>query len=119
MRVAEGCIINTRNKSHQVTANVDVPKSGADGVIVTQGGIAGGWTLYAHEGKLKYCNFLGIDHFIVSAARRSPRASIRCGWNSTTTGAGWPGRGHHAYIDGKKVGSGRAERTPADGLLGR
>lgn len=118
MRVAEGCIINTRNKSHQVTANVDVPKSGADGVIVTQGGIAGGWTLYAHEGKLKYCyNFLGIDHFIVSATKKIPAGKHQVRMEFDYDGGGLAkGAGITLYIDGKKVGSGRAERTQPMGF---
>ena len=69
MRVAEGCVLSVKNKSHAVTADIVVPESGADGVIVTQGGSAGGWTLYAHEGRL---------------------TSIRSGWSSPTTVAGWP-----------------------------
>ena len=39
MRVSEGCIINLKNKSHSVTANIVVPEVGAEGVIVTQGGM--------------------------------------------------------------------------------
>lgn len=32
-----------------------------------------GWTLYAHEGRLKYCyNFLGIDHYMVAATKPIP-----------------------------------------------
>ena len=47
-----------------MTAEVDVPKSGADGVIIAQGGSIGGWSLYAKDGKLKYCyNFFGIKLF--------------------------------------------------------
>ena len=75
-----------------MTANVVVPESGADGVIITQGGSVGGWSLYAHEGKLKYCyNFFGIEHFMITADEAHPgRASTRCGWSSPTTAAGWP-----------------------------
>ena len=62
MRVSENCVLNIKNKSHAVTANVVVPESGANGVIITQGGSVGGWTLYAHAGRLKYCyNFFGIE----------------------------------------------------------
>ncbi len=39
-------------------------------MIITQGGEAGGWTLYCHEGKLKYCyNFFGIDYFFAVAEK--------------------------------------------------
>ena len=49
MRVSENCVLNLKNKSYSVTANIVVPESGANGVIVTQGGSVGGWSLYAHE----------------------------------------------------------------------
>ena len=50
MRVSEWCVLNLKNKSHSVTADIVVPDDGAAGVIVTQGGSVGGWSLYAHEG---------------------------------------------------------------------
>ena len=92
MRVSENCVLNIKNKSHAVTANVVVPESGANGVIITQGGSVGGWTLYAHARRLKYCyNFFGIEHYIIAADDPIPRpVSIKSGWNSATTAAVWP-----------------------------
>jgi arylsulfatase len=55
MRVSEACVLTLKNKSHSVTSQLTAPEGGAKGVIITQGGEAGGWTLYCHEGKLKYC----------------------------------------------------------------
>ena len=52
-RLTESSIINYKNKSHAVTAEVVVPPSGAEGVIVAVGGIIGGWSLYAKGGKLR------------------------------------------------------------------
>ena len=57
-----------------------MPESGAEGVIVAQGGAFGGWTLYANDGKPAYCyNLFGLQLFKVPANRRSPLASTRCG----------------------------------------
>ena len=73
MRVSEACVLTLKNKSHSVTANITVPDSGAAGVIITQGGQVGGWSLYAHEGKLKYCyNFLGVELYMVTADEPDP-----------------------------------------------
>src|SRR5262247_671557 len=73
-RVQENTVINTKNKSHSVTADIEVPEDGAEGVIVAQGGAMGGWSLYAHEGRLKYhYNFAGLMHFEVTAS--SPLAA--------------------------------------------
>ena len=66
-------MLNIKNKSHSVTADVTVPKSGANGVIITQGGSVGGWTSVRHEGKLKYCyNFFGIEYYMVEASKKIP-----------------------------------------------
>ena len=61
-RLSENSVLNLKNKSHSVTAEIVVPTSGAEGVIIAQGGNIGGWSLYAKGGKLKYCyNLLGVQ----------------------------------------------------------
>src|ERR1700723_125504 len=69
-RLSENSVLNLKNKSHAVTAEIVVPASGAEGVIVAQGGNIGGWSLYAKGGKLKYCyNLLGIQQFYAESNR--------------------------------------------------
>ena len=64
-RLSENSVLNIKNKSFAVTAEVEVPQAGAEGVIIAQGGSFGGWSLYAKGGKLKYCyNFFGIDLYV-------------------------------------------------------
>jgi arylsulfatase len=66
-------ILNTKNKSYSVTAEVDVRDSGADGVIVALGGVIGGWSLYAKKGKPKYCyNFSRLEQTYVDGQREIP-----------------------------------------------
>jgi hypothetical protein len=59
-RLSENSVINVKNKSHSVTAQVTVPEGGAEGVIVAQGGAFAGWSLYLKDGKPKYCD-VGSD----------------------------------------------------------
>jgi hypothetical protein len=54
-RLSENCVLSIKNKSHSVTAEIEVPASGAEGVIIAQGANIGGWSLYAKSGRLKYC----------------------------------------------------------------
>jgi hypothetical protein len=50
-----------------------VPDGGAEGVVIAQGGQAGGWSLYVHEGALSCCyNFFGVDRFFVRASAPLP-----------------------------------------------
>ena len=65
-RLSENSVINIKNKSHALTADVSVAASGAGGVIIAQGGRFGGWALYVHEGRPAYCyNLLGVQQFTV------------------------------------------------------
>jgi hypothetical protein len=113
MRVSEACVLTLKNKSHSVTSQVTIPEGGTKGVIITQGGEAGGWTLYCHEGKLKYCyNFFGIDYFYAVADSQFPPARIKCAWSSNTTAGGLAKGGDVTlYYDGEAVGKGRVERS--------
>ena len=49
-RLSENSLVVTHNKSYSLTAELEVPKSGANGVIVALGGSVGGWRLYATTG---------------------------------------------------------------------
>jgi arylsulfatase A-like enzyme len=114
-RLQENSVINTKNKSHFVTAALDVPPSGAEGVIVAQGGNMGGWSLYAHQGRLKYFyNFLGILHFEVTATSALPTGAHQVRMEFAYDGGGI-GKGGTVtlYVDGQRVGEGRVERTHA------
>ncbi len=119
--LSENAVVNIKNKSHSVTAEIAVPASGAEGVIIAQGGNIGGWTLYAKGGKLKYCyNLLGIHHFYAESAGPIPAGDHQVRMEFAYDGGGL-GKGGTAslFIDGKKVGEGKVAATAADGLLRR
>ena len=113
MRVSENCILNMKNKSHSVTADIVVPEEGAAGVIVTQGGQVGGWSLYVHDGRLKYCyNFFGIQYFFVTADEPLPAGKHQVRMEFAYDGGGLAKGGTVTlYHDGKPVGTGRVEIT--------
>jgi len=113
MRVSENCVLSLKNKSHTVTVDLTAPESSATGVIITQGGSVGGWSLYAYEGRLKYCyNFLGIDTYMVTADKPIPAGKHQVRMEFKYDGGGL-GKGGEVtlYYDGSAVGSGRVERT--------
>jgi arylsulfatase A-like enzyme len=112
-RLTEGSIINTKNKSHTVTAEVVVPSSGAEGVIIAQGGLTGGWSLYAKDGKPKYCyNFYGIDRYAVEGVSNIPPGTHQVRMEFKYDGGGLAKGGLVTlYVDGNKAGEGRVDRT--------
>jgi arylsulfatase A-like enzyme len=113
MHLSENCVLNLKNKSHSVTADVTVPESGVSGVIVTQGGSVGGWTLYVDEHRLKYCyNFFGIQHFIVTADKPIPAGQHQVRMEFAYDGGGLAKGGTVTlYYDGEAQGSGRVDIT--------
>src|SRR5205823_12829024 len=105
-RLLENCTVNIKNKSHAVTAEIVVPKSGAEGVIVAQGGNIGGWSLYAKGGKLKYYyNLGGVQYFYTEATSPLPAGQhqVRMEFAYDSGGVG-KGSTVTLYVDGKAVG---------------
>ena len=70
----ENGLINIKNKSHSVTAQVIVPEGKpCQGVIISQGGFAGGWMLYVKDGHLTYCyNFAGLEKYLITSTQPVP-----------------------------------------------
>jgi hypothetical protein len=94
--------------SNSVTAQIEVPNSGAEGVIIAQGANIGGWSLYAKGGKLKYCyNVAGVNHYYVESVDPLPSGDHRVRMEFAYAGGGL-GKGGQAtlFVDGKKSAKG-------------
>jgi arylsulfatase len=114
-RLSENCVISIKNKSHSVSAEIVVPPTGAEGVIIAQGANIGGWSLYAKGGKLKYCyNLGGIKHYYVESANPLPAGEHQVRMEFSYVGGGL-GKGGKVtlYVDGKQVGAGIVGMTLA------
>jgi arylsulfatase A-like enzyme len=114
-RLSENSVVSVKNKSHSVTAEIDVPQAGVEGVIIAQGGNIGGWALYAKEGKLKYCyNLLGVKYSYVESNEAVPVGKHQVRMEFAYAGGGL-GKGGTVslYLDGKRVGEGAVAATAA------
>ena len=113
-RLSENCVLNIKNKSHSVTAEIVVPEKGAEGVIISQGANIGGWSLYAKDGKLKYCyNWGGFKNFMVEGSTLPPgEHQVRMEFAYAGGGLGKGGK-VTLYTDGKPVGEGTVGATLA------
>jgi arylsulfatase A-like enzyme len=112
-RLTESSVVNIKNKSHAVTAELDVPEGGANGVIVAQGGAYGGWAVYAKDGRPSYCyNLLGLRRFKVYGDTEIPVGEHQVRVEFAYDGGGL-GKGGTVtlYLDGKQVGEGRVDGT--------
>ena len=112
-RLSENSVINVKNKSHSVTAELVVPDGGASGVVIAQGGAYAGWSLYLHEGAPTYCySTFGVAIFTVRGREPVPAGTHQVRLEFEYDGGGL-GKGGTAtlFVDGSEVGRGRVEAT--------
>jgi arylsulfatase len=101
------------NRPHSITAEVDIPKGGAEGALLSAGDVQGGFCFYVQGGKLHYVyNYVGSNFYHVESGAPLPegRHKLRFEFEVTgkpdiKSGKGAPGRGQ-LYVDGKLVGQG-------------
>jgi len=112
-RLTENTVLNIKNKSHAVTAEIVVPDEGAQGVIIAQGGAFAGWSLYAKDGKPTYCyNLLGLQRFKIEGESSIPVGDHQVRMEFAYDGGGLAKGGTVTlYVDGDEVGEGRVEGT--------
>ncbi|MGH8984305.1 MAG: arylsulfatase [Acidimicrobiia bacterium] len=71
--VTEEAAVNVRNRSHTIAAEVSVPAGGAEGILLAQGSILGGYALFVRDGRLHYVhNFVGLEVHRVSSTVEMP-----------------------------------------------
>ncbi len=113
--LSENVFINIKNRSHSITADVEIPEKGADGVILCQAGRFGGWSLYIKDGKPTYTyNWLGLQRYTVAGTQTMPAGKATVRFEFAYDG-GRPGSGGMGtmIIDGKQVAQGRIDHTQA------
>lgn len=109
----ENTFMNIKNKSFTVTADIEVPAGGAKGVILTQGGRFGGWSVYLNDGKPSFIyNFLGLENFVIASESKLPVGKTTVTFDFMYDGGGL-GKGGDVtvLVDGKSVAKGRVEKT--------
>jgi len=106
------------NRPHSITASVEIPDGGAEGVLLSQGTAAGGYSFYVKGGKLHYVhNYIGRGLFSVSSPDVLPTGAHELRFEFEPTGQpdlphgkGTPGR-LQLYVDGALVANAEAPHT--------
>jgi arylsulfatase A-like enzyme len=112
-RLSENSVLSIKNKSFSVTAEIDVADSGANGVLIAQGGRFGGWALYVKDSRAKFVyNVLGIHEFATTAGSPIAAGTHQVRMEFAYDGGGLAKGGDVTlFYDGAPVGSGRVEHT--------
>ncbi len=111
--MSENVFINLKNKSFSITASIQIPSGGADGVLLAQAGRFGGWSLYLKDGKPSYTyNWLGQAEYTISASKPVPPGAATISFNFAYDGGG-AGKGGIGTITvgGEQVAQGRIDQT--------
>ena len=115
VRIPEASAPDVKNKSFSVIADVEIPTSGANGVLVTQGGRFGGWGLLLLDGKPMFVHAFSNQtehkYRVASDQKLSPgKHTVRFDFTYDGGGVGKGGSGA-LLVDGQQVAQGRIERT--------
>jgi arylsulfatase len=103
--VTEEAAVNVRNRSHRVAAEVEIPEGGAQGILLTQGSMTGGWVLFVRHGRLQYVhNFVGLEEHRITASAELTPGGHTLEFRFDKTGE-HQGRGT-LLVDGGEVGAG-------------
>jgi arylsulfatase len=115
IRIPEGSTPDLKNKSYVISADVEIPRGGANGVLATQGGRFGGWGLLVLDGKPMFVHALSNQkqhrYRISSPQTLAPgKHTIRFEFAYDGGGIGKGGMGT-LLVDGKRVAQGRIAQT--------
>jgi arylsulfatase len=115
IRIPEGAAPDLKSKDFTVTAEVEIPDGGADGVLVTQGGRFGGWGLFVMDGKPEFAYAFSQQpqhkYRVASNEKLAPgQHTIKLDFKYNGPGFGKSGTGTLS-VDGKQVAQGKIERT--------
>jgi arylsulfatase len=111
--LAEMTVLNVKNRSHTITAEVEIPEEGASGVILAQGGRFAGWSLYVKDGAAKYChNLFDVEYFYVGGEDRLPTGTVNIRYHFNFEGDAPGGGGTGTiYVNDKKVAEAKIDKT--------
>ncbi|MEX0678075.1 MAG: arylsulfatase [Pirellulales bacterium] len=108
--VPRASTLDFRDRSHAITAEIDVPAGGAEGVLLSLGGRFAGFSLFLEDNRLKYVyNFFGLERYEVASAEPVPpgRVTLRIEFTRTGKNQGTAS----LSIDGRQVASGAIAHT--------
>ncbi len=102
-RIPRAAAPDIRNRSYSITATVEIPEGGAEGVLVAQGDWCGGYALYVQDGHLIHdYNFVN-RHYLVRSDRTVPTGKAELRFEVRKTGP-FQGEGT-LFINGEPCGT--------------
>jgi hypothetical protein len=116
-RIPQSAAPDLSGRSFSITALLEIPEHGAKGMIITEGGLVGGWAFYVDDGKpVFHYNGAGVVRYTIAAERPlAPGRHTLMFVFSCEESAGGRGIGT-IFADGQRIAQGRIEQTIATPL---
>jgi arylsulfatase len=113
VRMPESSVLNLKNCSYRITADIEILGDTDHGVIVCQGGNMAGWSLYlSHDGRpVFHYNLYGHEHFVCASATPLSRGAHRVVITFAYDGGFGAGGTVVMNVDGNDVAGGRIDKT--------
>ena len=113
VRIPEPVTLTYTSTSFELSAQLQIPPGGAQGVIICIGGSMAGWTLYLQDSIPTFTyNYLGHDLTTIAAPERLPEGQVALGLSFDYNGGGLgKGASVSLRVNDAAVASGRIERT--------
>ena len=114
-RIPETMSPNVKNKSFLIRANLDMPAGeSGEGVIVTAGGVTGGYAVYVSDGYPVYVhNLYNEEHYYVRGNRRLPAGESELEFRFVKNADDNGGVGTF-LLDGDEIGSAAIPETTSN-----
>lgn len=111
VRLTRSTSPNVINRDHHIAATIEIPADGCEGVIASNGGMQGGYTLFVKDGHLHYAsNWLGRAYYNVSSPEPLPTGvtvDVAMSWTKTSDFAGTAA----LSVNGSPAGELQVEKT--------
>jgi hypothetical protein len=109
----ENTVLNIKNKSYAISAQIEVPEGSASGAIVAQGGRFAGWCLYLKGGVATHCyNWFDRERYVARDGKPLTPGThtLRYAFAYDGGGVGKGGTGT-LFVDDEQVDEVRVEHT--------
>jgi arylsulfatase len=114
--ISSGMIPHVYGRSFSISADLEIPAGGAEGVIVAEADLMGGFALYLQDNKLHYTySFMGVKVDTLSSAAEIPSGKVDVRYEFIADSPGRPGTGGRGrlLVNGKQSAENRLEHTVA------
>ncbi|QDT73656.1 arylsulfatase [Lacipirellula limnantheis] len=99
-------------RPHSITAELVIPKGGAEGVITCAGAFSAGWSLYVKDGKPNFrYTFFDIADVSIPSSETLPEGKVTLKTEFTPDGTKEGGGTLEFFVNGKPAGGGKLRRS--------